>query len=109
MSRGLRDVYKRQAFLLPYFFVLEPRLLAMGSAVEILGVFAMAIIGIIALACVLQGYALGRLSLAMRIILAVASLSVLMPDITFKFIGIAIILATLVAWKIGQIMKSDGT
>ena len=96
------------AFLLPYFFVLEPRLLAMGSAVEILGVFAMAIIGIIALACVLQGYALGRLSLAMRIILAVASLSVLMPDMTFKFIGIAIILATLVAWKIGQIMKSDG-
>ncbi|MET1096354.1 MAG: TRAP transporter fused permease subunit, partial [SAR116 cluster bacterium] len=96
------------AFLLPYFFVLEPRLLAMGSAVEILGVFAMAIIGIIALACVLQGYALGRLSLAMRIILAVASLSVLMPDITFKFIGIAIILATLVAWKIGRIMKSDG-
>ena len=97
------------AFLLPYFFVLEPRLLAMGSAVEILGVFAMAIIGIIALACVLQGYALGRLSLSMRIILAVASLSVLMPEITFKFIGIAIILATLVAWKIGQIMKSDGT
>ena len=80
----------------------------MGSAGEILGVFAMAIIGIIALACVLQGYALGRLSWLMRIILAVASLSVLMPDMTFKFIGIAIILATLVAWKIGQIMKSDG-
>ena len=94
------------AFLLPYFFVLEPRLLAVGSFGEIAGVFAMAIIGIIALACVLQGHALGRLSFAMRIILAVASLSVLMPEMTFKFVGIAIILATLIAWKIGQNMKS---
>jgi TRAP-type uncharacterized transport system fused permease subunit len=94
------------AFLLPYFFVLEPRLLAVGSFGEIAGVFAMAIIGIIALACVLQGYALGRLSWVMRIILAVASLSVLMPEMTFKFLGIAIILATLIAWKIGQTMKS---
>jgi hypothetical protein len=42
----------------------------------------------------------------MRLILAVASLSVLMPEMTFKFLGIAIILATLIAWKIGQTMKS---
>ena len=31
-----------------------------------------------------------------------AALAVLMPDLKFKLIGIAAILAVLVAWKIGQ-------
>ena len=97
------------AFLLPYFFVLEPRLLLMGTLGEAIGVFLMAAIGIVTLACVLQGYAMGSLSWLTRSVLAVASLCLLMPEISLKIIGIAIILATLVAWKIGQIMKSDGT
>ena len=96
------------AFLLPYFFVLEPRLLLMGTFGEAIGVFLMAAIGIVTLACVLQGYAMGSLSWLMRTVLAVASLCLLMPEISLKIIGIAIILAILIAWKIGQTLKKDG-
>ena len=96
------------AFLLPYFFVLEPRLLLMGTFSEAIGVFLMAAIGIVTLACVLQGYAMGSLSWLMRTVLAVASLCLLMPEISLKIIGIAIILAILIAWKIGQTLKKDG-
>ena len=96
------------AFLLPYFFVLEPRLLLMGTLGEAIGVFLMAAIGIVTLACVLQGYAMGSLSWLMRTVLAAASLCLLMPEISLKIIGIAIILAILIAWKIGQTLKKDG-
>ena len=96
------------AFLLPYFFVLEPRLLLMGTLGEAIGVFLMAAIGIVTLACVLQGYAMGPLSWLTRTVLAVASLCLLMPEISLKIIGIAIILAILIAWKIGQTLKKDG-
>jgi len=96
------------AFLLPYFFVLEPRLLLMGTLGEAIGVFLMAAIGIVTLACVLQGYAMGSLSWLTRAVLAVASLCLLMPEISLKIIGIAIILAILIAWKIGQTLKKDG-
>ena len=95
------------AFLLPYFFVLEPRLLGMGDIGETVGVFAMAVVGVLSLACVLQGYAFGKLTTLSRIFIGIAALAVLMPDLKFKLIGIAAILAVLVAWKIGQFTKSN--
>ena len=95
------------AFLLPYFFVLEPRLLGMGDIGETVGVFAMAVVGVLSLACVLQGYAFGKLTTLSRIVIGIAALAVLMPDLKFKLIGIAAILAVLVAWKIGQFTKSN--
>ena len=95
------------AFLLPYFFVLEPRLLGMGDIAETLGVFAMAVVGVLSLACVLQGYAFGKLTTFSRFVMGAAALAVLMPDLKFKLMGIAAILAVLVAWKIGQFTKSN--
>ena len=95
------------AFLLPYFFVLEPRLLGMGDITETLGVFAMAVVGVLSLACVLQGYAFGKLTTFSRFFMGAAALAVLMPDLKFKLMGIAAILAVLVAWKIGQFTKSN--
>ena len=95
------------AFLLPYFFVLEPRLLGMGDIGETVGVFAMAVVGVLSLACVLQGYAFGKLTTLSRIFIGIAALAVLMPDLKFKLIGIAAILAVLAAWKIGQLTKSN--
>ena len=95
------------AFLLPYFFVLEPRLLGMGDIAETLGVFAMAVVGVLSLACVLQGYAFGKLTTFSRFVMGAAALAVLMPDLKFKLIGIAAILAVLVAWKIGQFTHSN--
>jgi TRAP transporter 4TM/12TM fusion protein len=95
------------AFLLPYFFVLEPRLLGMGDIGETVGVFAMTVVGVLSLACVLQGYAFGKLTTLSRIFIGIAALAVLMPDLKFKLIGIAAILAVLAAWKIGQFTKSN--
>ena len=95
------------AFLLPYFFVLEPRLLGMGDIAETMGVFAMAVVGVLSLACVLQGYAFGKLTTSSRFVMGAAALAVLMPDLKFNLMGIAAILAVLVAWKIGQFTKSN--
>ena len=95
------------AFLLPYFFVLEPRLLGMGDIAETMGVFAMAVVGVLSLACVLQGYAFGKLTTFSRVVMGAAALAVLMPDLKFNLMGIAAILAVLVAWKIGQFTKSN--
>ena len=95
------------AFLLPYFFVLEPRLLGMGDIAETLGVFAMAVVGVLSLACVLQGYAFGKLTTFSRFVMGAAALAVLMPDLKFNLMGIAAILAVLVAWKIGQFTQSN--
>ncbi len=95
------------AFLLPYFFVLEPRLLGMGDIKETLGVFAMAVVGVLSFACVLQGYAFGKLTTFSRFVMGAAALAVLMPYLKFKLMGIAAILAVLVAWKIGQFTKSN--
>jgi hypothetical protein len=43
----------------------------------------------------------------LRTVIGIAALAVLMPDLKFKLIGIAAILAVLVAWKIGQFTKSN--
>jgi TRAP-type uncharacterized transport system fused permease subunit len=79
----------------------------MGDIGETVGVFAMAVVGVLSLACVLQGYAFGKLTTLSRIVIGIAALAVLMPDLKFKLIGIAAILAVLAAWKIGQFTKSN--
>ena len=79
----------------------------MGDIAETLGVFAMAVVGVLSLACVLQGYAFGKLTTFSRFVMGAAALAVLMPDLKFKLMGIAAILAVLVAWKIGQFTKSN--
>ena len=93
------------AFLLPYFFVIEPRLLGEGSLWEIAGVFVTSVIGILVLASVIQGQFVNRISLPVRVVLGVAAIAILMPDAGYKFTGAAIVVAVLIAQKIGQNIK----
>jgi len=93
------------AFLLPYFFVIEPRLLGEGSLWEIAGVFVTSVIGILVLASVIQGQFVNRISLPVRVVLGVAAIAILMPDAGYKFTGTAIVVAVLIAQKIGQNIK----
>ena len=93
------------AFLLPYFFVIEPRLLGEGSLWEIVGVFVTSVIGILVLASVIQGQFVNRISLPVRVVLGVAAIAILMPDAGYKFTGTAIVVAVLIAQKIGQNIK----
>ena len=90
------------AFLLPYFFVIEPRLLGEGSLLEIAGIFVTSVIGILVLACVIQGQFINRIPLAIRGLLGVAAIALLMPDTTYKITGAAIVVAVLIAKKLAK-------
>ena len=90
------------AFLLPYFFVIEPRLLGEGSLLEIASIFVTSVIGILVLACVIQGQFINRIPLAIRGLLGVAAIALLMPDTTYKITGAAIVVAVLIAKKLAK-------
>ncbi len=79
------------AFIIPYFFVLEPRLLAEGHLIEVLEMFVLATIAVLAMVCAIQGYAFTKLSILERCILPVAAFALLMPGTISTVIGIAVL------------------
>ena len=97
------------AFVLPYFFVLEPRLLAEGGLLEVLEMFALATIAILAIVCAIQGYAFSRLSLIERLILPFAAFALLIPGTFITSIGVVTLLAMAVFWKFGRSVGEAGT
>jgi TRAP transporter 4TM/12TM fusion protein len=97
------------AFVLPYFFVLEPRLLAEGGLLEVLEMFALATIAILAIVCAIQGYAFSRLSLIERLILPFAAFALLIPGTFITLIGVMTLLAMAVFWKFGRSVGGAGT
>jgi TRAP transporter 4TM/12TM fusion protein len=90
------------AFLIPYFFVFDVRFLSDGGLFGILLVFAAAIVGVIMLACAIQGYMLMPLGWLVRTVLACGAIAILTPDFKFKLAGTAIIVAVVIVQKLGQ-------
>ncbi|MEK9621375.1 MAG: TRAP transporter fused permease subunit [Alphaproteobacteria bacterium] len=97
------------AFIIPYFFVLEPRLLAEGHLIEVLEMFVLATIAVLAMVCAIQGYAFTKLSILERCILPVAAFALLMPGTISTVIGIAVLLAMGAVWKFGRSVRGAGT
>jgi TRAP transporter 4TM/12TM fusion protein len=97
------------AFVLPYFFVLEPRLLAEGGLLEVLEMFALATIAILAIVCAIQGYAFSRLSLIERLILPFAAFALLIPGTLITSIGVMTLLGMAAFWKFGRSVGGAGT
>ena len=97
------------AFIIPYFFVLEPRLLAEGHLIEVLEMFVLATIAVLALVCAIQGYAFTKLSILERCILPLAAFALLMPGAISTVIGMAVLLAMGAVWKIGRSVRGAGT
>lgn len=78
-------------FLLPFMFALNPALLAQGSLTDIFISVTITIVGIFALAAMLQAYFLGRLYFWQRVILFIGSLSLLFAERVSDTFGLILV------------------
>jgi len=83
--------YGLVAFLIPYFFVFDPRLLGIGELPTLIMPFISGMIGTLALASSLQGWLLGHAGLLVRILLFAGAMLLIMPGLASNLIGIACI------------------
>ncbi len=82
-------------FMVPYVFVFNNALLMQGSVLEVLGVSISCAFGVWALAGVVVGYFFGRLNYMTRLILLVAAVSLVSPQLVTDAIGISLIIAVI--------------
>ncbi|MDA8227864.1 MAG: TRAP transporter permease [Desulfitobacterium hafniense] len=76
-------------FLIPFIWIYSPALIAQGSLGEILLAAVTASIGIITLACAVQGYMLRTTNVIQRIFLFAAALGLIKPGLVTDTVGIS--------------------
>ncbi|MDO0823076.1 TRAP transporter permease [Desulfosporosinus nitroreducens] len=79
-------------FLIPFIWIYSPALIAQGSLGEILLAAVTASIGIITLACAVQGYMLRTTNVIQRIFLFVAALGLIKPGLITDTVGISVLI-----------------
>ena len=77
-------------FLIPYIWIYSPALIAQGSIGEILGALATATLGVIVLACAVQGYMLKNTNVFHRVLLFIAAFSLIKPGLVTDVVGISL-------------------
>ncbi len=78
-------------FLIPYIWIYSPALIAQGSPGEIFGALATATLGVIALACAVQGYMLKITNILQRVLLFVAAFTLIKPGLLTDTVGISLL------------------
>lgn len=79
-------------FIIPYMWIYSPALIAQGSLSEILGALITATVGVIALACAVQGYMLKTTNIAQRLLLFVAAFGLIKPGLLTDTLGITVLI-----------------
>lgn len=77
-------------FLIPFVFVYNPALLAIGPAPEIILVFFTCAVGVVSLGIGVIGYWKGRISVLSRVAFAIAAILLIIPEHITDVIGIAL-------------------
>ena len=77
-------------FLVPYFFVMNPTLVAQGELLNILIDMATAIVGVMFLDYAIEGYRKQKLNIVSRILCAVAGITLVYPNYIASAIGLGI-------------------
>lgn len=78
------------AYLLPFLVMFSPGLLLIGSAQDIVLDVVTTAAGAMLLVSAIQGWMLGRMTLAERVLAAMAALGLLWPSMTGMIIGVAL-------------------
>ncbi|MCP1676208.1 TRAP transporter 4TM/12TM fusion protein [Natronocella acetinitrilica] len=78
------------AFIIPFMFVIDPRLMLMGEPMSLIIPLFSATVGVLALAAALQGYLLTKVIWPERIVLLLAALALLSGNPHSDVIGIAL-------------------
>ncbi len=82
------------AFIVPFFFVLNPALIGIGSAKTIALAVITGVIGASALACAIQGWMIGRLGMLERVLMLASGLLLIDPTSKTDVIGAVIVVGT---------------
>ncbi len=98
--------YGLVAFLIPYFFVLDVRLLGLGDVSSILMPVISAALGAITLAGATQGWLAGLLSWPLRCLLFAGAILLIIPGMLTNVAGLAAVLAVFALQKF-VLAKSD--
>lgn len=77
-------------FLVPYFFVLNPALIAQGSIVEIIISYVTAVIGVVFVAAGLEGYLKNNMKSIERILSVIGGILLVYPNIVASIGGFAL-------------------
>jgi TRAP-type uncharacterized transport system fused permease subunit len=78
-------------FIVPFLFAYEPRLLFVGSYLNIFWGFLSAVVGVIALGGALQGWLIGKANIAERLSLTTGAILLIKPGLITDGIGFAIL------------------
>lgn len=87
------------AFIIPFMFVFDNRLMLIGNPVELIIPMITAIIGVIIFASGIQGWFIGRLNKITRTIFIAGSLLLIHPDLLTDLISIILLGATILYIK----------
>ncbi|HBW37276.1 TRAP transporter permease [Desulfosporosinus sp. BICA1-9] len=93
-------------FLIPYIWIYSPALIAQGSMTEILGAVVTATMGIIALACAVQGYMLTTTNVFHRLLLFVAAFGLIKPGLLTDTVGISVLILVFL-WQRFQLKSEE--
>ncbi|MDB2390338.1 TRAP transporter permease [Alphaproteobacteria bacterium] len=81
------------AFILPFFFVLNPALIGVGGAVTVCLFAVKAVIAGLCLACAIQGWMLSKMNFIERGLLFIGGVMLMLPDIQLSLFGGLLIVA----------------
>ena len=87
------------AFVVPYFFVLNPALLGQGNLTQVGSAFILAVLAAAAMAASVQGWFLVKLYLIERVTLGAVVFLLFIPDITANMSGLAVLILVVI-WQI---------
>jgi TRAP transporter 4TM/12TM fusion protein len=88
------------AYIVPFMFIYEPALLLEGEWTVIVSSLATALVGVVALAGGLQGWAFGPAAMWQRVLLGVAALMLIKPGLYTDLAGAALIAIALGASRL---------
>jgi TRAP transporter 4TM/12TM fusion protein len=80
------------AFLIPFFFVINPALIGRSSVLNVAFSFGTAVVGTILIAASLFGYLNSRLNILYRVVIGIAGLLMLYPNLMASAVGIGLTL-----------------
>ncbi|MDO8567785.1 MAG: TRAP transporter fused permease subunit, partial [Dehalococcoidales bacterium] len=94
------------AFLMPFFFILEPALLARGALTDILLHSASGVVGAFLLASALSGYMRNVTNPAIRLLYGISGLMLLYPSYPVHIWGVGIALVAFACdWLLGRLRQ----
>ena len=82
-------------FIVPYMFVYGPAMILKGAAWEIALALVTGLVGTLTLSAAVQGYFLGRLGNALRVVLLIISLLLLKPGWITDLIGLVLLVGVI--------------